>query len=448
MTSIDSRRSRISEIDEEIAQLQAERQALVESLIFPVYTLPVEIIFKFSCIASRTILSLQWRDIVLSLPDLWSSWSLAIDGNISCGALATGVDLWLSRSQSRPLSIRLHHRDGDAQDGRWWDRVYGFEYAVLPKILPHHRRWQNIEINVPLSALWTMANIIPADGLPYLTHLLLGSVQSDWDDEDEVNPITLFANAPQLRSLHLMLESQYRLERFGNVQLPYEALTSFTDAVPGRLCFYIDSPAENIVALSPTLSHLKSLKLFATKANIRPVKILDNLTLPALETLVLGRGEVLAPTYFISFVSRSKCTIRHFSCHYIRAPRLVQYLYSMPTLTTLELLDYEQPAAAQFIRDLNRELTTNSIDPPLIPNLQSLMIQYQKDNWQGEEFSYNALLGLLDTMSVRTPLRRVRLWTISPLLPRKPNEWEVGRLRGLVERGMDIYVGNQERSWI
>jgi hypothetical protein len=120
----------------------------------------------------------------------------------------------------------------------------------------------------------------------------------------------------------------------------------------------------------------------------------------------------------------------------------------MPTLTTLELLDYEQPAAVQFIRDLNRELTTNSIDPPLIPNLQSLMIQYQKDNWQGEEFSYNALLGLLDTMSIRTPLRRVRLWTISPLLPRKPNEWEVGRLRGLVERGMDIYVGNQERSWI
>jgi hypothetical protein len=308
-----------------------------------------------------------------------------------------------------------------------------------------------------------MANIIPTDGLPYLTHLLLGSVQSDWDDEDEVNPITLFANAPQLRSLHLMLESQYRLERFANVQLPYEALTSFTGtsftppeclAILAKMpslvdcVFYIDSPAENIVALSPTLSHLKSLKLFATKANIRPVKILDNLTLPALETLVLGRGEVLAPSYFISFVSRSKCTIKHFSCHYILAPRLVHYLHSMPTLTTLELLDYEQPAAAQFIRDLNRELTTNSIDPPLIPNLQSLMIQYQKDNWQGEEFSYNALLGLLDTMWVRTPLRRVRLWTISPLLPRKPNEWEVGRLRGLVERGMDIYVGNQERSWI
>ncbi|KAJ7679110.1 hypothetical protein DFH06DRAFT_1165736, partial [Mycena polygramma] len=197
MASPDTRRARIAEIDQQIAQLQAERDVLVDSLTFPVISLPVEITSQIflHCIPDDPLNSdsfnaavvlghvcRQWRDIALALPDLWSAWSLAIDGNISRTRLLTGLNLWLARSHNRPLSFRLHHRDGAGtpEDQLWWGRVDDFDMELLPTIVSQHRRWKNLELNVPLTVLGCLSEVVPDDGLPYLTHLLLGSTQEDW----------------------------------------------------------------------------------------------------------------------------------------------------------------------------------------------------------------------------------------------------------------------------
>jgi len=126
---------------------------------------------------------------------------------------------------------------------------------------------------------------------------------------------------------------------------------------------------------------------------------------------------------------------------------LVGCLPATPALITLDLFDYDQQAVLNVIRYLEYKLEDGV---PLIPSLQSFTIQCQKPDYGHDaEFSYNALLGLLDTMSKRpTPLRRFRLAWTSELLPRRPNEWEVGGFQDLKEGGMDIYVGTRERSWI
>jgi hypothetical protein len=72
--------------------------------------------------------------------------------------------------------IRLHHWDGDVYDDTlWWKKLSNFGSAVLSRIIPHHRRWKNIELNVPLTGLLDLAGTIPTGGLLHLTHLLLGS---------------------------------------------------------------------------------------------------------------------------------------------------------------------------------------------------------------------------------------------------------------------------------
>jgi hypothetical protein len=74
----------------------------------------------------------------------------------------------------------LHHPDDDNGLKRWMQRKSGS--IVLPKIVHHHRRWESIELNVPpsLVCLRDLAKTIPTHGLPHLTDLLLGSVQTDW----------------------------------------------------------------------------------------------------------------------------------------------------------------------------------------------------------------------------------------------------------------------------
>ncbi|KAJ6504582.1 hypothetical protein C8R47DRAFT_151596 [Mycena vitilis] len=94
----DSRCARIAEIKLEINRLQAELDSLTESLTFPILSLPVEITSQIfvHCLpdSARDVSPLDaplvlgrvcsvWRNIALSTPQLWTSWSLSIDGDYS-----------------------------------------------------------------------------------------------------------------------------------------------------------------------------------------------------------------------------------------------------------------------------------------------------------------------------------------------------------------------------
>ncbi|KAJ7364452.1 hypothetical protein DFH08DRAFT_1016834 [Mycena albidolilacea] len=387
MVSSHRRRMRISEIDQEIARLQAERQALLDSPTLSVDAVPVEIISQIflACLSDLPFAPGEF-DLVAVL-----SHSLATDGKTSLKRLVEGVDLWLSCSQSRPLS--------------------------------HHRRWKSMELNVPLTGLRDLAGT--TGGLLHLTHLLLGSAYYDWGagpeaGHDAEEPITLFAVAPRLRNLHLVLEIMHHLGRPDHVQLPYGQLTSFTGtSFSVRECleilaktpslvdcvFYVHANV-NLVALpfSLRLSRLKSLKLFTTGSQPYrcPVMILNNLTLPALETLVLGREDGTEPEIIESFPLTAQ-----------------KSLQAMPTLATLTLLEWDEQDVVHALSLLDDDVRLGDMSQGtgiFIPELQSLTIQCEKrDNGCDEEFSYNTLLRLLDMMSARpTPLHSFRLvWTSS-----------------------------------
>ncbi|KAJ7094267.1 hypothetical protein C8R44DRAFT_383677 [Mycena epipterygia] len=480
---MDTRRMRIAAIDQEIAQLQTEREKLAASLVFPVITLPVEITSEIfiCCLPDNSLdptafdaaavlghVCHQWRDIALSIPQLWSSWSLAMDGNTSLSRISSSVQLWLARSQNRPLSIRIHHRDCTGPfdvsyaDERWWERASGSAHDVLPFILQHHQRWKSIELNMPITFLQPLASLDPNDELPLLEHLALGSFQDDWGSSvNALDLLMLFERAPQLRSLHITMEGSH-LSGLDHVRLPFNQLTSFTGTMFSALeCVFLLAQAPALVEcvfyigkrvpishfISDTeLLHLKSLQLWSTAEKVHPIIVLERLTLPRLKTLVLGREESSLPPALEELVARSGCSITHFSCESVEPEELAECLEALPTLSTLELRGYGQKEVTDVIHNLHDRLEAN--DPPLVLHLEGITLQCEKNRHDGD-FFFNALLLMLDTMSRRpTPVRSARLtWTTS-LLPRRPNADELNGFNDLVEGGMDIHVGTEEISWV
>ncbi|KAJ7707370.1 hypothetical protein B0H17DRAFT_1125186 [Mycena rosella] len=460
----DPRRARIAEIDHEIARLQAERCTVVASLAFPVLTLPVEITSQFfiHCLpdnpldpgASEAAVVLghvcrYWRDIALSVPQLWSRWSVAIDSR--------------HRSQNRPLSIRLHHKDGagddvSATDERWWDRASDFVGDVMPLVFPHFRRWKHVEFNVPLTMLHALSSPELNEELPNLTHLSLGSAQHDWGYGDEEDSITLFTSAPQLRSLHIILETDSNLGRLDHVELPFHQLTSFTGtmfsameclAVLAKMPALVDCvfhvgprvPVQHIYLPLPPFTHLKSLELLSTAPHVHAAIVLENVTLPCLESLALGRDGMSLP-HILTFP-----TLRRFSCEDVGREELAECLENFPMLLTLELRDYNQSVAVEIIRHLDY-LIQGAVGVPLIPLLESITLHCRRNGADGD-FPFASLIRLLQTMSTRpTPLRHFRLVWTTPSLPRRPNLLEVAIFKEFVEDGMDIHVGTPENSWI
>ncbi|KAJ7145138.1 hypothetical protein C8R43DRAFT_1012974 [Mycena crocata] len=481
-------RIRLAQIEKEIAQLEAERRALVESLAFSVTTLPVEITSQIflSCLPDNpfdttdvavvlTCVCRHWKDVAVAIPQLWSAWSLAIDSYTPRNRIKKGVETWLARSQNHPLSIRLHHKDGAGMDvspadERWWERLSDFEVSgIMELILQHRQRWKNIQFNLPLAALNNLVEVGAAQVLPQLEHLTLGSIQEDWsggsDDQDEV---TLFLSAPRLRSLDLILEASFQFSRLDNFDLPWMQLTTFTgtnfttldclfllEKTPALIhcVFYISRHALTTLAAhipEPTISQLKSLELRSTVTNARSALVLQHLTLPGLETLVLARDELDIPPSLTSLSLRSSCTILHFSGEFILSDELSQIFEALPSLRMLELEYDQQQDAINVIRHLYCQLqATPANDGIDLPNLQSLALQCRMNPHDGDTFPFNSLFLLLDILSSSpNALRRFRMtWTTS-LVPRRPNRQESADLQTFVEGGMDIYIGTEETSWI
>ncbi|KAJ7757700.1 hypothetical protein DFH07DRAFT_457593 [Mycena maculata] len=481
----DPRRTRIAQIDQKIAQLQAERKALVESLTFPVITLPVEITSEifvhslpdnpldYSATEVAIILGRvchQWRDITLSIPQLWAAWSFAIDSDCSLQQIRDGMKLWLSRSKDRPLSIRLYHVGGaseevNEEDEAWWEAAWDVGNVVVPILLEHYRRWENIEFNVPVSIVRDLSSLDANQAPPNLTRLVLGSAEGYWGDlEDD---ITFLVQAPKLRSLYLVLDTQHHLWGMDPVRLPYAQLTSFTGSMfssmecafvlslmPAlvecvfHICDQVPIEPHHIVSSPTTLPDLKSLKLWSATPKARPVEALDYLTLPDLETLALGCDKTNVSYPIWELLERSEeCAIRHFSCESLEGDELADCLESLSQLLTLELLQYDQQEAIGVLRLLHDKLHPPGL--PFLPRLQGLTLHCQKKRHDGD-FSFQVLLLLLEEMSNRpsTPLRCFRLTWTSPILPRRPNAEESARFKLLVAKGMDIYVGSQEGSWV
>ncbi|KAJ7894821.1 hypothetical protein B0H13DRAFT_2035750 [Mycena leptocephala] len=327
-------RGRISEIGFEIAALKAsisklklERKILEKHLaryIYPVLTLPNEIIseiFLQSLDISDSSLSgpasplflghicQKWRDIALSTPSLWTSISLTITNNAAPDRRLRLLETWLARSRACPLSISI------TDNSRQYNGA-SFTHRFVDAIVPHHRRWQVLRLQMAYS------DLPQVEGELSLLRELEISVNHCWTPNRSLRK---FLRAPKLQTV--TQNGIYR--RLALFPLPWKQLTTLSVSQGTSLehvvqilritsnltyfaaqlaCYSWERGEMEMVDIPsiPPLIHLRILDLYPKSNTTRTLQrqLLDLLTLPALNYLNIS--EPLVSTV-VRLINRSRC---------------------------------------------------------------------------------------------------------------------------------------------
>ncbi|KAJ7188841.1 hypothetical protein C8R46DRAFT_1243985 [Mycena filopes] len=197
-------------------------QARLDAFKYPVLTLPTEIVSEIfqqflpayplcpplvglSSPTNLTHICRRWRSIALGTPALWSAVDLHFDDDeIVFGAQVHIANIWLDRSCSRPLSIRIR------------SIYYEPELSTLIEaVAPHRARWEHLNIALEKPEYQNLEDL--SGPMPLLRSLLVKV--GDFEDPD----VTLsWLDAPLLRSTtldHLTAAV---------IRLPWSQLTSLT----------------------------------------------------------------------------------------------------------------------------------------------------------------------------------------------------------------------------
>ncbi|KAJ7629771.1 hypothetical protein DFH06DRAFT_709907 [Mycena polygramma] len=320
LAMLEADRARVAELELEILQLessisqlrraQSQVQQRLHSYKYPVLTLPGELVSEifvhvlpprpdFPQLAGLlsptplTQICRKWREIALGTPRLWSALS-SFDYDQDEWELRI-FKLWLKRSGSSPLSIRVDT-----------ERMWG-KKKLVAAVLPHRARCQYLTIDLEAVDL---RRILDAP-MPLLRHLEL------MVNQDPLHGIAV-TGSPLLRSVTLNCVAALR------VILPWTQLTSLTlRAMYSSECVPILVQTHNLVHCKLNvffsnfepqaimLSHLESL-VFVHPGGPPAAELFESFVVPALRILEVPQS-YLAPDPFDSlsaFISKSGCTLQ------------------------------------------------------------------------------------------------------------------------------------------
>ncbi|KZP23425.1 hypothetical protein FIBSPDRAFT_705777, partial [Athelia psychrophila] len=284
----------------------------------------------FLCAVCRT-----WRDIAISTPLLWTSFSLVVRP----GDTRDIVDMsatWLPRAGKLPMYVEVRNMGAT------------IPRALVDVLSLHSANWQDVDL-----ALWPIELMKLGDAssdsawqLPMLRTLDLHALVST---EQDVS-IGVFATAPQLRSI--------RLKNLGplEVTLPWAQLTachSCGRSMPEALDLLAACPRlleydlEMFHADVSTRGVYCSPELHTLRIGVRAltVVILDHVLLPSLRNLrVAWTGSVQDWTlslYLVPLITRSACSLQKlelsFAMDSISDNDLIDCLRAVPTVVDLTL---------------------------------------------------------------------------------------------------------------
>ncbi|KAJ7256101.1 hypothetical protein C8J57DRAFT_1473122 [Mycena rebaudengoi] len=304
-------RARLAALNALIDTLVAERlrlQAEVDSIVYPVLTLPTEItvqIFRHalppspdpSPLAAPLLLGQicrQWREIALNSHELWQSLSFSNHRSIAL------LQMWLSRSGNSPLNYSIACSDPVAAD------------ALIDTSLQHSHRWEDVTSGLPFTSFSRLA----IRTLPILRRIAVQLFQKTLGEgaPDVLSDGVIIADAPLLRAVHIGT----------NFDLPWSQLTSLVvdsnlnvgecmDLLPKcpALVELTVSTYDADVSSARTHPHITLNSLESLSVNLGPSSVLQFLTLPHLRVLSLTSDlDHHTPDALTSLIRRSSCTLQ------------------------------------------------------------------------------------------------------------------------------------------
>ena len=337
----------------------------------------------------------DWRRTVVGTPKLWSSIKIDLPSisqtyDMASSALprrATLIDEWLSRSGQLPLNISLYYGHHDEKP---YDPLILGEYRPIFKILnKYSSRWHSFYISIPTVFL----PLLQPRCLPLLEQLHITYNSYRVCDQVITFPPTPCLNIVKIRPFlryigiqwdtvhkltHLSLESVTSRDCFvlmrQNPQLVHCTFHSVVDEIEDRL-------------ESPIVSSLTYLSLHHRRDASR---VLDNIKLPCLETLVLS-NVTIDPV--IAFLERSACSLHTLSLpnwQVRTTDKLIPLLqFLSPTLKRLAISQNSSPirGTKNYLSLLTRIYTSQSevVENDFLPHLE--IFEYREESFSTLESS-------------------------------------------------------------
>jgi hypothetical protein len=399
----------------------------------------------------------DWRSIALSTPRLWNSISLEcrnrkIRSNISL------CDMWLKRSGSLPLSIRLYrHWILPSERDIITQQTIDHWQELIRIILPYAQRWRFLDLaNVPDSFYDSLYGLLP-DYAPMLEALCV----SHDDDLEPANarstPRIGIRFMRKLRILYLDSLGGTDITAGGEWQtLPWSQLTHIdVGECSAYDCLHILGQALAAVACKFTVTRDSPLQhLPISHSGLRTLKIVVDanllllwscLTCSVLSTLSIeseNAGMVTDHTFFQglpSFITRTDKSIKDFTMQgsSLTDNQFASCLADMPRLHHLRVS--EGGSGVQFTNQIWESLTWGAAQDspsPLIPKLKSLYVAgTQQCSHKSVVRMLKSRLEMADNAVAFSPLTAVTLW-----FWRNVSDSACKKLRAFGKLGLSIIV--------
>ncbi|KAJ7706973.1 hypothetical protein B0H17DRAFT_1125767 [Mycena rosella] len=362
----------------------------------------------------------QFREIVLSTPELWSSLSFDL-GWADDDGIEEGILRWLSRARRNPLSLCLSDPEGMwISDSAWsimqtvvglspqwrnidlnlapnWGKlpvagevgpynVRGFSVRISFHDAPKLRQWRNIDLN--LAPNWLDSTLPLGGNFPLLEKLALTML-------DGFSVRISIHDAPKLRQF---VASVYHPLQSSNMQVPWHQITTLRmTRIALSDCLAILRDGTNVVVVTfdvdedssspiqpislPPLVHLHSLNVLRSEGlGQLSINLLHFLTAPALKNLTLQFWHVgdLDISPFISFASWSSFQLYTLVLSLTLSTDFIYIARSLKELPSLAYLKIEITCLLWSVFVLADRMDTVFHlfigDHTFLPNLESLHI--------------------------------------------------------------------------
>ncbi|KAH8827400.1 hypothetical protein DL96DRAFT_1816387 [Flagelloscypha sp. PMI_526] len=230
---------------------------------------------KFDWKEDRSVIRLAsvcrtWRRVALECPELWAEFL------VTSNSRDERIQLFLSRSQDRPLTLTWYSREllSEANDPGW-----KINKLLLAAILPHSPRWRHVHFEDLPSGLIRI--VYPLQSVTSLQSLAITSIHDF--------PPNFVSEAVHLNSLRLMGEFIERLEptSFPWIQIQFLRLD------------FVELDLRPVMSILPHLSNIIDLNI-SSGYIVDEIISYGSITLPLLRTLSLNGNWFLLLTKLVT----------------------------------------------------------------------------------------------------------------------------------------------------
>ncbi|KAJ7190762.1 hypothetical protein GGX14DRAFT_603521 [Mycena pura] len=335
----------LAALESQMTSLRAQKERLLtdlDSLKYPVLTLPneitVEIFFHFVSVMRQEYHRPQpyygllilasvcqtWRAVTLSTCTLWNEGvKVDCDGIRNANKLLRAC---LPRAGSLPLDLNIKFLDVSSTD------------KIISTLILYGSQWRRIHLTSP--GMWRLT--FPVDRFPSYLPLLECLTLTNFRADD--NSASSLRHAPQLRELNLcnclwaiQLELGLPFNNLTKLDLSPFSITKLLAILPYALnleCLQLGYATEDTQVIPPLSVLLPHLHTFVCGQD-RSTTVLQYLTLPALEQLVLSGLSGAGVHAILSCVARSGSTIRTLNLIHLDFNAAYDCFCSLPTIRNL-----------------------------------------------------------------------------------------------------------------